>query len=497
MLNRPLLPIEALPTWARLNGIKFNDIEFAKLEFGSGIVAKTDKEYSSAQETEEKPEILMSVPPDMVLSLDLVHELAKSDPYLRGVLEASGDFGWTARGAILIFLLCHITYASNTHAKIGVTNPWSEYIKFLPSETLLPTLWTEDELVLLYGTSLKDAVDHKLSALEAEFDRLRDATQSIAWCEREWWDEETGRLTLDDWKIVDAMYRSRALDLPGSGHVMVPCVDMANHASGEETVALYETDEERNAVLQLRWGKKLRRGEEVTITYGDEKGASEMIFSYGFLENSVEDARQLFLPIDIPDNDPLKQAKKRISAEKTAPGLRLASENGRTVWESDFIFWACVNEEDGLSIEVMQSVEGPVELKAVWKGEIEIGHVALETSPNSNVKELRTVLSQDPLWELFQLRAAVLVQQCLQSRLEMLGGEMELAFEIVEHDADGSQTGVRSAVYEMIQKLRLGETALLQRGLGDLANEIEQLMTSEPVQEFLKQQQKEEEEDFS
>jgi hypothetical protein len=197
-----------------------------------------------------------------------------------------------------------------------------------------------------------------------------------------------------------------------------------------------------------------------------------MIFSYGFLENSVEDARQLFLPIDIPDNDPLKQAKKRISAEKTAPGLRLASENGRTVWESDFIFWACVNEEDGLSIEVMQSVEGPVELKAVWKGEIEIGHVALETSPNSNVKELRTVLSQDPLWELFQLRAAVLVQQCLQSRLEMLGGEMELAFEIVEHDADGSQTGVRSAVYEMIQKLRLGETALLQRGLGDLANEV-------------------------
>lgn len=36
----------------------------------------------------------MTVPPDMVLSLDLVHEFAKSDPYLRGVLEASGDFGW-------------------------------------------------------------------------------------------------------------------------------------------------------------------------------------------------------------------------------------------------------------------------------------------------------------------------------------------------------------------------------------------------------------------
>lgn len=133
---------------------------------------------------------------------------------------------------------------------------------------LLPTLWTEDELVLLYGTSLKDAVDFKVSSLEAEFDRLREATQSIPWCNREWWDDESGHLSMDDWKIVDAMYRSRALDLPGAGHVMVPCVDMANHASGDDTVALYETDEERNAVLQLRWEKKLRSGEEVTITYG-------------------------------------------------------------------------------------------------------------------------------------------------------------------------------------------------------------------------------------
>lgn len=148
-----------------------------------------------------------------------------------------------------------------------MTNPWSEYIKFLPNETLLPTLWTEEELVLLYGTSLKEAIDHKLAALESEFARLRDATLSIPWCAREWWDEETGQLTLNDWKVVDAMYRSRALDLPGAGHVMVPCVDMANHASGDDTIALYETDEAGNAVLQLRWGKSLRRGQEVTITY--------------------------------------------------------------------------------------------------------------------------------------------------------------------------------------------------------------------------------------
>jgi hypothetical protein len=84
---------------------------------------------------------------------------------------------------------------------------------------------------------------------------------------RYWWDEETGKLTFEDWKQVDAMYRSRALDLPGTGHAMVPCVDMANHASGDEVVALYETDKKGNAVLQLRWGKRISPGDEVTITY--------------------------------------------------------------------------------------------------------------------------------------------------------------------------------------------------------------------------------------
>jgi hypothetical protein len=87
---------------------------------------------------------------------------------------------------------------------------------------------------------------------------------------RYWWndsEEETGKLTFEDWKQVDAMYRSRALDLPSTGHAMVPCVDMANHASGDAAVALYETDKKGNAVLQLRWGKRMYPGDEVTITY--------------------------------------------------------------------------------------------------------------------------------------------------------------------------------------------------------------------------------------
>ena len=109
-------------------------------------------------------------------------------------------------------------------------------------------------------------MDAKMDSLGREFEYLRTSTYNISWCQRDWWGEGTGQLRFEDWKIVDAMYRSRALDLPGTGHAMVPCVDMANHASGGMTGALYETDADDNAMLQLRCGQRLREGEEVTIT---------------------------------------------------------------------------------------------------------------------------------------------------------------------------------------------------------------------------------------
>jgi len=74
------------------------------------------------------------------------------------------------------------------------------------------------------------------------------------------------KITFDDWMQVDAMYRSRALEFPGVGDAMVPCVDMANHASGDATAALYETDEDGNGLLLLREGKNIQKGGEITIT---------------------------------------------------------------------------------------------------------------------------------------------------------------------------------------------------------------------------------------
>ena len=166
---------------------------------------------------------------------------------------------------MLTFLLFQATVCCPDTKDVGVLNPLTEYIKFLPDE-LLPTFWTEEERELLVGTTLKPAVGAKLNSLLREFEDLRTATGSISWCNKYWWDEDHGMLHFDDWMRVDAMYRSRALEFPGAGDCMMPCVDMANHASGDATAALYETDSDGNGLLLLREGKCLERGNEVTIT---------------------------------------------------------------------------------------------------------------------------------------------------------------------------------------------------------------------------------------
>ncbi|KAI4174992.1 MAG: hypothetical protein LQ343_002019 [Gyalolechia ehrenbergii] len=399
-MRRFYLPPPALRAWAHLNDIQSNGITFDYIlsgERGLGITATTDQLEDEAT--------LLKVPQSLVLSLENVWIYAKSDPHLKEVLDAVGEYAHTARGAILIFLLIQITHSTfEEYEKIGVSNPLTEYIKFLPSEIALPTFWSEDERASLAGTSLEAALAAKLRSLDRELTHLRDSTATIEWCRSHWWNDGLQFLNFDDWKRVDAMYRSRALDLPGTGHAMVPCIDMANHAAGDGTVALYDTDADGNAVLVLRKGKNLEVGDEVTITYGDEKGACEMVFSYGFIEDSMTSARELFLDLDIPDDDPLRLAKKAVS--KSAPGFKIFAKDDSTNWEGDFVWLVCVNEEDGLAFRLLHTIDGKKELKVFWKDD-EV----------SDISKLRNLLEQERYWEVFQLRAIATLQSRVEQQL--------------------------------------------------------------------------------
>ena len=277
---------------------------------------------------------------------------------------------------------------------------------------------------MLEGTTLKAALDAKLKSLSSEFETLVDALRGLIWGKALLGsDADSQVLNLEDWKMVDAMYRSRALDLPGTGHAMVPYIDMANHASGDETAALYETDGEGNAILVLRDNKGLKRGHEVTITYGDDKGASEMLFSYGFIEPEMPCARELFLDLDIPDDDPLKKAKK--AAFDTAPGFKL-SVDGKTHWDGPFVWLSCINEEDGLSMELLQPVDSSESELSVFWHETRI----------RGIDELQEALRGDPKWDLFQLRATLIVQARIEQQIAGLEESSDARWDLVEDDVD-------------------------------------------------------------
>ena len=334
----------------------------------------------------------------------------------------------------------------------------------------------------MVGTSLEAALDTKVKSLHREFALLREKTTSIGWCKQYWWDAETGQLSLNDWKYVDAAYRSRALDLPGTGHATVPCIDMANHASGNETSALYETDVNGDAILLLRDGKEICTGEEVAITYGDDKGACEMLFSYGFLEIDMESAKELFLDLDILDDDPLKLAKK--AASTSAPGFRLYERGDSIDWEGSFVWLLCVNEEDGLEFKLLQSNDGEREIAVSWQDD-----------DMSDPSELQQVLRKDGMWDVFHLRAITTLQTRVEQQLLRLEDSKPRAQELQ------TTSDIQAEIEGYAMKLRDLEETLLLKAYQEFEDGKSMLLGSPVVQGYLGSAQGEDlveaKEDFS
>lgn len=167
------LPVEALPGWIRLNGLEFLNCKLGLVEDrGIGLVATQELslEAGDAGLHDDKP--LLKVPRDMALSAETIEDFAKIDQNFRHLLDAAGkqvnmhdrptpqhlaDCGQTSRGDILIYMLAHLvsTRRGLTGGKGVTPTAWTEYLKFLPREVGVPTLWTPLERTLLEGTSLE------------------------------------------------------------------------------------------------------------------------------------------------------------------------------------------------------------------------------------------------------------------------------------------------------------------------------------------------------
>lgn len=459
---------------------------------GAGIVATQD----ASQETTA----FVRVPQNLVLSKDLVWEYARADADLKAVLEAMGAlakvrkgdmfplyliclFGVTAfavgvlppvaffptcmwsfvhrqpltnvcqssQGAIVLFLLVQVTASSpDIKARIGVPNPFREYVQFLPDEMSLPSRWTEAELACLWGTSLRNHIAVKQHSLQTLFDDLRSKTRHIDWCAKWWWSKDHGCLTLDDLKSVDSMFRSRAMDFGDQGQSLVPVMDMANHDHGDHSIALYEIDRvDGGAMLVLRDDRSVRRGYEVTIDYGSDRSASDLLHAYGFIEEGMSHAGSMF--VSFPPNftpfeaDPLATAK--YVGLELVPGAKFyVSPDDRVRFHSPFVYAMSVNEEDGLSWDVARTVDGETEFHFLFRGK-----------PVQGATQLVAELRDSPLWDLFQWRAHAYLMILIEGLIEEFDA-LE-ARDMDEKVPQGVPTD--SSVWKVCVKLRKLERTLL------------------------------------
>ncbi|KAI9764238.1 MAG: hypothetical protein M1840_008628 [Geoglossum simile] len=465
-MKRQRLPLSAHLAWSKLNSVELNAVEIqhvggSPVDKGLAVVASQDL---GDRLDCGPPEVLIRIPRELILSAEMVAGWAKVDGCLRDVLMAVGAFGKTDRGAVMIFLTMQLTISSLVGLeKLGVAGPWTEYVRFLPS-VFLPTCWAEDEQDLLVGTSLQFALSAKLNNLSREFQLLRKSTERISWCEKLWWSDKTGSLNFQDWLDADAWYRSRVLHLPEVGNAMVPCIDMVNHRSLEDATAYYDQDSNGDAVLRLRDGKALSSGQEASISYGC-KGAAEMVFSYGFIDESMMNAGEIVLDLEVPDDDPLRKAKETVS--ESPPRVRIALNGGSMEWESSFIWLICVNEEDGLDFKLLQSTDGGTELQVFWKGEY------LE-----DVSSLEGFLKADPLWEIFRLRAVSLLQGRVENQLVRLDQSEQTI-------PSGYPAQPQSQAWVTAARLRELEKQLMENAIVELERQKVILIDTECVRCYL------------
>ncbi|KAG8168847.1 hypothetical protein KVR01_001596 [Diaporthe batatas] len=454
-MPRPRLPLESLPVWTSFNNGVFSNVQVEPVPHkGSGLVAK---KHSVAIGTLP----LISIPHSLVLNSEAVEEYAKEDRSFRQLLDACGHK--SPRHDVLLFLLVHLVLSSGNKEHVGLVNPWTEYVKLLDDAVPVPTLWEEGDRLLLQGTSLEAALNAKMLALNNEFEELRDKSSGIECWNAAFWDNDSVRLS--DWLLVDAWYRSRVLELPRSGPSLVPCIDMVNHST--DANAYYEQNIDGDVVILLRPGGSVKEGDEINISYGSEKPAAEMLFSYGFIDSSSS-MKSLRLPLRPLPDDPLGKAK--VHAFQDAPVVDIEELDGTVSFTSPFAYLMILNEEDGLDFRLLQDNHGGRELRTFWRDED-------VTGKTSSFDQL--VLDHE-LCSVFKLRVNMVIAQRLEEQLERLCSHP------LDHDNAASATdksGPNNAANA--RALKHIEKGMLEKAVAVLEEQRTELLAREDVTAYL------------
>ncbi|KAG5928618.1 hypothetical protein E4U42_000333 [Claviceps africana] len=480
------VPMEAFPAWAHFTRVQFTGVKLQDVGHGKGLGLVVAAESGlEGRAVEEQKEAVLRVPRDVVLSAEAVDEYAKVDHNFKQLLDVAGQkFGDAARGTnlaqstrgnILLYLVSHLAQGRSPAGL--TTTPWTQYMRFLPRPVPVPTMWSFGERRLLHGTSLETALKAKLATLQSEFEMLHDLSEDLPFWNTLFWVDET--ISLQDWLLVDAWYRSRCLELPGLGTAMVPALDMVNHSS--QPFSLYEVDENEDVVLVVRPEVDISEGEEMTISYGAAKSASEMLFNYGFVD-PTNAGSAMTLPLHPFPDDPLAKAKVHIfhgaktlhlslKADKEAGGEDKEEGIRRCTWHSPFVYLMCLNEEDGLSFQLLQDTEGGRNLRLFWQ----------DQDVTERADDFEALIRGHKLYQVFRLRAVTVVLQTVEEQLGSIRtGQCDAELELLQIAGE-----LRPDCIAAAKALKDAEEQLLAEAWEALGHERDALLTDEDVVAYL------------
>lgn len=291
-----------------------------------------------------------------------------------------------------------------------------------------------------------------MAILLKEFETLREKTIDISWCYKVWWKEDT--LDLSNWVFIDSWYRSRCLELPVLGESMVPCLDMANHSAAPN--AYYERTSSGDIALILRPDQKIQTGDEITISYGAAKSSAEMVFSYGFLDETSSN-KTIVLNMSPLPGDPLGKAK--LAAFKDTPTIHITMEHESVSWSSPFLYFMLLNEEDGLDFRVLQETDGSLgQLQVFWQGR----------DVTDATERFQEHILDHALRDIFRLRAVALLQERLGEQIELLCASEEEAADLQSDSLDP----VDGTLWTVASRLRASEAGILQEAYEELEAQV-------------------------
>ena len=258
------------------------------------------------------------------------------------------------------------------------------------------------------------------------------------------------------------------MELPNTGTSMVPVIDLANHSSRSNVQ--YDVYANGDVCLKLKAGAVIEEGEELFLSYGDEKSASEMLFSYGFVEKTTlfefligHIPQSVKMPAMVPNQD----AKLMCWCKGFGiPMMTIGGKKGNLELECPFVYFLLLEEKDGMEMNVIEGDAETHDFRALWQG----------MDITDKLDKLEIILKRNPLKEIFDIRAMFIYHALINHQMELMqeAEDFEAQFDLDDLPAETQR------IHKAASELRAIESTLIDSAM-DI---VQDWVSSEKAQEL-------------